>query len=193
MALGLIDTAILTAIANAIRGKLGSSTQFKPSEMASAIASIGGGSTPTLITKSITENGTYVASDDSADGYSQVTVNVPSGGSASLPYFESYEAITIEQAMLSLTVGQFKSTYLPDMNRPFKTIIYLIENTYTNVNYAALAAARISTLSNDYPNGTTRIYVRSSGYVNDDSYYFYIGAGSILHKFVFSASGGSNE
>ena len=32
---------------------------------------------PTLITKSITANGTYDASDDSADGYSEVTVAVP--------------------------------------------------------------------------------------------------------------------
>lgn len=31
---------------------------------------------PTLITKSITANGTYSANDDNADGYSQVTVNV---------------------------------------------------------------------------------------------------------------------
>lgn len=34
---------------------------------------------PTLITKSITENGTYTAEDDGADGYSEVTVDVPSG------------------------------------------------------------------------------------------------------------------
>ena len=32
---------------------------------------------PDLTTKSITENGTYNASSDNADGYSQVTVNVP--------------------------------------------------------------------------------------------------------------------
>ena len=32
--------------------------------------------TPTLITKSITDNGTYNAADDNADGFSQVTVNV---------------------------------------------------------------------------------------------------------------------
>ena len=37
----------------------------------------GGGSSATLTTKNITENGTYNASDDSADGYSSVTVNVP--------------------------------------------------------------------------------------------------------------------
>ena len=40
-------------------------------------ASGGGGYTPTLITKTITENGTYSAEDDSADGYSAVTVDVP--------------------------------------------------------------------------------------------------------------------
>lgn len=40
----------------------------------------GGGSpapTPTLITKSITANGSYNAASDNADGYSSVTVNVP--------------------------------------------------------------------------------------------------------------------
>lgn len=35
----------------------------------------------TLITKTITENGTYSAEDDDADGYSEVTVNVSGGGS----------------------------------------------------------------------------------------------------------------
>jgi hypothetical protein len=33
---------------------------------------------PTLITKSVVANGTYSASDDSADGYSSVVVDVPS-------------------------------------------------------------------------------------------------------------------
>jgi len=40
----------------------------------------GGGSAPVLITKNITQNGTYNASADSADGYSQVTVAVSGGG-----------------------------------------------------------------------------------------------------------------
>lgn len=39
-------------------------------------------SSATLITKSITANGTYSASSDGADGYSQVTVNVSGGGSS---------------------------------------------------------------------------------------------------------------
>ena len=41
---------------------------------------------PTLITKSITENGTYDAEDDDADGYSSVTVSV-SGGTGFVPQF----------------------------------------------------------------------------------------------------------
>ena len=39
---------------------------------------------PTLIAKSITANGTYNASSDSADGYSSVTVNVSGGGGGSM-------------------------------------------------------------------------------------------------------------
>ena len=42
-----------------------------------------GGSSPTLITKNITANGTYNASSDGADGYSSVIVNV-SGGAQTL-------------------------------------------------------------------------------------------------------------
>ena len=37
----------------------------------------GGGSEPELDTKTITANGTYTASDDELDGYSEVAVNVP--------------------------------------------------------------------------------------------------------------------
>lgn len=44
-----------------------------------AVFSEGGGGSATLITKTITANGTYNAEDDSADGYSQVVVNVPVG------------------------------------------------------------------------------------------------------------------
>lgn len=36
----------------------------------------GGGGSATLIKKSITENDTYTAADDNADGYSEVEVNV---------------------------------------------------------------------------------------------------------------------
>ena len=47
--------------------------------LATCISSISGGSA-TLTTKTITQNGTYNASSDNADGYSSVTVNVSGGG-----------------------------------------------------------------------------------------------------------------
>lgn len=42
---------------------------------------------PTLISKTITENGTYSAEDDDADGYSEVTVNVQGGETPFVPQF----------------------------------------------------------------------------------------------------------
>lgn len=54
--------------------------------MANIIRTGGGGGSATLITKSITQNGTYNASSDSADGYSEVDVNVPSGSQLNLLY-----------------------------------------------------------------------------------------------------------
>lgn len=52
-------------------------------DLADLIAQISRGGSAALITKTITENGTYSAEDDDADGYSDVTVNVPTGGGAS--------------------------------------------------------------------------------------------------------------
>lgn len=71
----------LTSVANAIRTKGGTSASLTfPTDFITAINAISGGGGSTLIAKSITANGTYNATDDSADGYSQVTVNVPTGG-----------------------------------------------------------------------------------------------------------------
>lgn len=70
----------LSAVADAIRTKGSTSASLEfPDGFVTAIGNIptgGGGST--LITKSITENGTYNASSDNADGYSSVSVTVPS-------------------------------------------------------------------------------------------------------------------
>ena len=73
MAKVTVSESALSAIGNAIRSKLVVQTTYKPSEMATAIQSI---QTATLGTKSISANGTYAASSDSVDGYSEVTVNV---------------------------------------------------------------------------------------------------------------------
>ena len=79
MANVLVNENSLTNIANAIRGKNGETTTYKPSEMAAAITAISGGGEPTIEALSITANGTYTA-PDGVDGYSPVTVNVPQEG-----------------------------------------------------------------------------------------------------------------
>ena len=76
----LVNESSLTGIANAIRGKNGSTTTYKPSEMAAAITAISGGAEPVIEALSVTSNGTYTA-PDGVDGYSPVTVNVPQDGS----------------------------------------------------------------------------------------------------------------
>lgn len=84
------DTEMIS-VANAIRAKGGTSAQLEwPIGFANAVAAIPSGGSATLIEKSITQNGTYNASSDNADGYSKVVVNV-SGGSGS--YFERIEPL----------------------------------------------------------------------------------------------------
>ena len=58
--------------------------------MANIIRTGGGGSggSATLITKSITQNGTYLATDDNADGYSEVEVDV-AGSEIDKVYFQT--------------------------------------------------------------------------------------------------------
>ena len=75
----LVNESSLTGIADAIRGKNGSTDTYKPSEMAAAITAISGGGEPVIEALSITANGTYTA-PDGVDGYSPVTVNVPQSG-----------------------------------------------------------------------------------------------------------------
>ena len=68
----------LTSVASAIRAKGGTSASlaFRDGFVGAIDAIPSGGGSATLITKSITANGTYNASSDSADGYSEVTVLV---------------------------------------------------------------------------------------------------------------------
>ena len=114
-----------------------------------------------------------------------LTVNV---SGASLPLLIAQEDITIAEDLTSYTTNQFQNTYLPNMSRPYRSIIYLIENTNTDTSYSAQAACRLSTLSNDYVNATTRVFVRSSGATTAGNSYFYIGAGSVMHKYVFGVA-----
>lgn len=72
-----VDGSDITSVANAIRTKGGTSSGLSfPDGFVSAIGNIPTGGGATLIAKSISENGTYSANDDDADGYSSVSVSV---------------------------------------------------------------------------------------------------------------------
>lgn len=70
------DTSDTTAVAADV-------AQGKTFHLADGSAATGTAAGATLVTKSITANGTYSAEDDNADGYSEVTVNVSGGGGSS--------------------------------------------------------------------------------------------------------------
>lgn len=76
MSVGLIDLSIMDDIANAINLKTDSSGTMTPAQMASNIISIPSGSGATA-PSTFTTNGVYPASSDNLDGYSIVTVSVP--------------------------------------------------------------------------------------------------------------------
>ena len=91
MAIKTINDTHLTSIANAIRNKYiesgvdimdnnGEAPKYKPSEMATAIGNLPSVSVkPVIAPLNVTENGEYVP-PSTIDGYSPVTVNVPTGG-----------------------------------------------------------------------------------------------------------------
>ena len=81
MANVLVQESSLQAIAAAIRLKNGSAATYTPSQMAAAIEAItgGGGSPASLGSKTIKINGTFQASSDGVDGFSDVTIDVHPG------------------------------------------------------------------------------------------------------------------
>lgn len=84
MAKKLYEETDIQAIADSIRGKCGTTCGYKVCDMADAIAEIptSGGSAPVISALEVTENGTYTA-PEGVDGYSPVTVRVPTSGGSS--------------------------------------------------------------------------------------------------------------
>lgn len=95
------------------------------------VSSGGGGST--LIEKSISANGVYNASDDNADGYSKVTVDVSGGGGT----FELAVTVTVEPtgeyaAPATLSCDKTHSEIVSAFNNGDKLIPTVTINTITD-------------------------------------------------------------
>ena len=99
--------ATVPAIANAITAKGGTvSSGDGLEEFPADINSIPTGVSPTLISKTIIENGEYDAADDSVDGYSSVTVEVPIPDPPEPPYVNKVQFIDYD--------GTILHTYTPE-------------------------------------------------------------------------------
>ena len=97
----------------AVNNKGGTLPQTQNSaNLATAINSISTGSSANLETKTITSNGTYNASSDSLDGYSSVTVNVPTTTITDARYLFAYGRVSQYDEFLAMFSGITSASYM---------------------------------------------------------------------------------
>lgn len=146
--------------------------------------SSGGGSpapTPTLITKTITANGSYNAASDNADGYSRVTVNVP--GIAMPDYIKNGLRIFIQPNTVASSsnvpvIGK-ESVFAIDENESLDlsngatiSTIFKIPSNYTNDRWNKIHEVFMSNGSRiisgiRYYNSAIRVFL--NGYVGQQA------------------------
>lgn len=171
----------LISVADAIRTKGGTSASLSfPNGFVTAIGNIPTGGSSTLITKSITANGTYSASSDNADGYSEVMVNVPSRfvtgsftpqsteansvKSVSVPYSGSGDPIVVA---IFPKEGAYKSgTTIADTAQQKAIVTYLIvkDDMSTAPSYSGSDDKNKAYIASTYKNSNSTADSYTSGY-----------------------------
>ena len=130
-----------------------------------------------LIAKSVTANGTYSASSDNADGYSSVTVNVPSGGSMqtkTVTPTTSQQTVSPDSGydgLSSVTVNAIPSEYIVPSGSQTKTA----NGTYDVTALAQLVvnvASPVKTATGTFTGNGTRTIDISSVTFEPDLVYF---------------------
>lgn len=151
----LVTETSLEEIADAIRSKNGSSDTYAPAEMAQAISGIHTADEVVLVQKTVNSNGQYNPSDDSADGYSGVIVNVPNTYSASDEGKVVSNGDLVAQTSKQITQNGTHDTTVNDEVVVAVPAPIIIQKTITeNGTYIA---------SNDNADGYDRVSVNVSG------------------------------
>ena len=158
-----------------------------------------------LGTKTITQNGTYIADNDDLQGYGAVTVNV-SGGGTPMHVEDLPDSVTSVASSISFTglSGEPKAFwFMLDNNistgTPSKiaAVVYdgtdLHAQTITNTSNAQVTYDGAS-LSKSYSNGTLTITSSGASFVTNDIYYgaYVYGGGAIDTKDVQVGSGATS-
>lgn len=171
----------LTSVANAIRTKGSTSADLTfPDGFVSAIGNIPTGGGSTLITKSITANGTYNASSDNADGYSSVTVAVPSKLVTGSFTPQASEANSVKNISIPYTgsgypamiciypkEGAYKSgTTIADTAQQKAIVTYMIvrDDNSEAPDYSASTDKNKAYISSTYKNSNSTADSYTSGY-----------------------------
>lgn len=206
-----VSSSDMTSVADAIRTKGGTSAGLSfPDGFVDAIDAIQtGGGSATLITKSIAANGTYNASSDNADGYSEVTVNVPgsiitgtftgttaekgSAKSITVPYSGSGYPVSI---LIYPTAGGYKSDTDIYASTQYKAIVSFcgikcdvsqtpeyVNNTIENQAYVHATFKNSSSDSTAYAGTVSK---------NATTYYRYVASGNAAASAVRFYNSGTN-
>ena len=141
----------------------------------------GGGSAPVLITKNITQNGTYNASADSADGYSQVKVEVSGGGAtlgektistygvynASADNLDGYSKVTNITGLETTTASGAVASISDAVAMPCPSVVANIDYTAQGVTEATCSRFSVNLCDEDFEKGTLN---NSTGLPENDNY-----------------------
>lgn len=117
--------------------------------------------TPTLISKSISSNGTYNAASDGADGYSGVTVNVPTGVTSCIT---ATLTVTSAKGNQDITLISGNSFIAANYNSPkaFALVVKTSDLQMNGINMAVCTNQQFGVLSST---STTGVY----GWFNGNS------------------------
>ena len=181
MANVLVQESSLQAIAAAIRLKNGSAATYTPSQMAAAIEAItgGGGSPASLGSKTIKINGTFQASSDGVDGFSDVTIDVHPG--ILEPYSEDLSTGYVDTGVWKLSgTNCFSDVYEVEANTAYVVALGGVVGTRFRVMFCTddptIASSNITGTSITNINNPTTCFI----FARCKSTYMILSANSFL-------------